>query len=372
MPNEKLPPHDIDAEEAVIGSLLIDGTSLYKITANLQPADFYSERNMLVFETCQSLYQRNESINQITVAQELARNGRLETCGGAAYLSHLISICPTSLDIDTYAQIVFRLAMMRRLINAGAQISDIGYQADPDVDGSLSKAEDLLFRLHHGQGQDFQTIRSILDKYFEPGTEPAEETAALGHPHGLMTGFTGLDELLGGLQRSDLIILAARPSMGKTSLALNIARNVAVQQKACVAMFSLEMASEPLVLRLLSSEAGVDSKRIRLGIHQTEAEEKQIMEATGILSEAPIYIDDSPRQRVVEIRSKARRLHFERGIDLLIIDHLGLIQGDGHWENRVQEISYISRSLKAIARELNIPLLALSQLSRASEWRAIT
>ncbi len=371
MANEKLPPHDIDAEEAVIGSLLIDGTAIYKITANLQPSGFYSERNMLIFETCQSLYQRNESINQITVAQELARAGRLETCGGAAYLSHLISICPTSLDIDTYAQIVYRLAMMRRLINAGAQIADIGYQADPDVDGSMSKAEDLLFRLHHGQSQDFQHIRSVLDKYFEPGAEPAaEEVSALGHPHGILTGFAGLDELLGGLQRSDLVILAARPSMGKTSLALNIARNAAVQQKACVAMFSLEMAREPLVLRLLSSEAGVESKRIRLGVHQTEAEEKQIMEATGILSEAPIYIDDSPRQRVVELRSKARRLHFERGIDLLIVDHLGLIQGDGRWENRVQEISYISRSLKAIARELNIPLLALSQLSRASEWRA--
>ncbi|MBN1366733.1 MAG: replicative DNA helicase [Dehalococcoidales bacterium] len=371
MPNEKLPPHDVDAEEAVIGSLLIDGTSLYKITINLQPVDFYSERNMLVYETCQSLYQRNETINQITVAQELARKGRLETCGGAAYLSHLISICPTSLDIDTYAQIVFRLAAMRRLITAGAQISDIGYQADPDVDGALSKAEDLLFRMHHGQGQDFQPIRSILDKYFEPGTEPTEEEIASGHPHGLMTGFAGLDELLGGLQRSDLIILAARPSMGKTSLALNIARNIAVQQKGTVAMFSLEMACEPLVLRLLSSEAGVDSKRIRLGVHQTEAEEKQIIEATGILSEAPIFIDDSPRQRVVEIRSKARRLHFERGIDLLIIDHLGLVQGDGRWENRVQEISYISRSLKAIARELNVPLIALSQLSRASEWRAV-
>ena len=371
MANEKLPPHDIDAEEAVIGSLLIDGTAIFKITANLQPADFYHERNMLVFETCQSLYQRNEPINQITVAQELARSSRLETCGGAAYLSHLISICPTSLDIDTYAQIVFRLSMMRRLINAGAQIADIGYQADPDVDTSMSKAEDLLFRLHHGQSQDFQPIRNILDKYFEPGTEPAaEEVSALGHPHGVLSGFTGLDELLGGLQRSDLVILAARPSMGKTSLALNIARNAAVQQKACVAMFSLEMAREPLVLRLLSSEAGVESKRIRLGVHQTEAEEKQIMEATGILSEAPIFIDDSPRLRVVELRSKARRLHFERGIDLLIVDHLGLIQGDGHWENRVQEISYISRSLKAIARELNIPLLALSQLSRASEWRA--
>lgn len=371
MPNEKLPPHDIDAEEAVVGSLLIDGTAIFKISVDLQSSDFYSERNMLIFTACQTLYMRNEPINQITVAQELAHNGRLETCGGAAYLSHLISICPTSLDIDAYAQVVYRLGMMRKLIVASGQISDIGYQADPDVDSSLSKAEDLLFRLRQGrQGRDFQHIRNVLDKYFEPQPDTEGEDGLAGHPKTLLSGFAGLDDILGGLQRSDLLILAARPSMGKTSLAMNIARNLAVQQKACVAVFSLEMASEPIVLRLLSGEAGVDFKRIRLGVHLTEQEEKQIMEATGILSEAPIYIDDSPRLRVVELRSKARRLHFERGIDLIIIDHLGLIQADGKYENRVQEISYISRSLKAIARELNVPLIALSQLSRASEFRA--
>jgi len=368
--SEKVPPHDIDAEEAVLGSLLIDGTAIFKISVDLRPSDFYSERNMLVYEACQSLYQRNEPINQITVAQELSYKGRLEICGGAAYLSHLVSICPTSVDIDAYAQIVYRLSMMRQLITAGQQISDIGYQSDPDIDASLSKAEDILFQLHHGKGQDFLHIRQILDKYFEPQPEYiGPDGLPLEHPHGLMTGFNGIDELLGGLQKSDLIILAARPSMGKTSLALNIARNVAVLHKATVAIFSLEMAREPIVLRILSSEAGVDTKRIRLGSHLTELEEKQIVEATGILSEAPIYIDDSPRLRVVEIRSKARRLHFERGIDLIIIDHLGLIQGDGRAENRVQEISYISRSLKAIARELNVPLIALSQLSRASEFR---
>jgi len=371
VPNEKLPPHDIDAEESVVGSLLIDGTAIFKISVDLQPSDFYSERNMLIFKACQTLYMRNEPINQITIAQELARDGRLETCGGAAYLSHVISNCPTSLDIDAYAQIVYRLGMMRKLITAGEQISDIGYQADPDVASSLSKAEDLLFRMSQGrQGGDFQHIRNILDKYFEPQPEGEEGTDSPGHPHTMMSGFTGLDDILGGLQRSDLLILAARPSMGKTSLAMNMARNIAVQQKACVAVFSLEMASEPIVLRLLSGEAGVDFKRIRLGVHLTEQEEKQIMEATGILSEAPIYIDDSPRLRVVELRSKARRLHFERGLDMIIIDHLGLIQADGKYENRVQEISYISRSLKAIARELNVPLIALSQLSRASEFRA--
>jgi replicative DNA helicase len=371
VPSEKLPPHDIDAEESVIGSLLIDGSAIFKITANLQPGDFYSERNMLVYQACQALYQRSEIINQITVAQELARNSKLETCGGAAYLSHLIANCPTSVDIDAYAQIVFRLAMMRRLIVAGSQISDIGYQAEPDVESGLSRAEDILFRLSHGQTQDFQHIREVLDKYLDTSAQQAQEDAPSdGHPHVLTSGFTGLDELLSGLNRSDLLILAARPSMGKTSFALNIARNVAVQYKACVGMFSLEMANEPLVLRLLSSESGVDQKRIKFGVHQTESEEKQIMEAMGILSEAPIYIDDSPRLKVVELRSKARRLQFEHGLDLLIVDHLGLIQGDGHWENRVQEISYISRSLKAIARELNVPVIALSQLSRASEFRA--
>lgn len=370
MPSEKLPPHDIDAEESVVGSLLIDGTAIYKISSDLRPADFYSERNMLIFAACQALYTRNEQINQITVAQELARQSKLETCGGAAYLSHVISVCPTSLEIDSYAEIVYRLSMMRKLIAAGAQITDIGYQSEPDVDTSLGKAEDLLFGLRSGrQGRDFQHIRQVLDKYFEPQPEQEEEEALAGHPHTILSGFSGLDDILGGMQRSDLIILAARPSMGKTSLAINIARNAAVQQKACVAIFSLEMASEPVVLRLLSSEAGVDYRRIRLGVHLNESEEKQIMEATGLLSEAPIYLDDSPRARIVELRSKARRLHYEHGVDLIIIDHLGLIQGDSKYENRVQEISYISRSLKAIARELNVPLLALSQLSRATEFR---
>jgi replicative DNA helicase len=186
----------------------------------------------------------------------------------------------------------------------------------------------------------------------------------------VLSNFAGLDEFIGGFQRSDLIIVAGRPSMGKTSLALNIVGNAAVQQGACVALFSLEMAREPLVLRMLAKEANVDSRRVQLGRHTTEDEEKRIMDAIGILSEAPIYIDDSPQLRVVEMRSKARRLHYERGINLIIIDHLQLMQGDGRGEGRVQEISYISRSLKALARELDVPVLALSQLSRAVEWRA--
>ncbi len=370
---EKLPPHNIAAEEGVIGSLLIDGSSIHKVATFLQQSDFYSERNLWIYGACLSLYQRNEAINQITVAQELDRQGRLEACGGAAYLSHLISISPTSLDIEHYAQIVYRLSIMRYLIKAADQIAAIGYEAAPDVDASLGKAEDVLFRLRHGQSpRDFVPIRQVLDRYFE-ATTPApstEEEGYLQEPlHHVLTGFTGLDELLSGLQRSDLIIVAGRPGMGKTTLALNIARNAAVEQKACVAMFSLEMAREPLVLRLLSDEARVDTRRIRLGLHGEE-EERRIMNATGILSEASIYIDDSPQLRVVEMRSKARRLHYELGVNLIIVDHLGLMEGRGREQNRVQEISYISRSLKALARELEVPVLALSQLSRAAEWRA--
>jgi len=368
VPQERLPPHDIDAEEAAIGSLLIDGGAIYKIATFLQPADFYREQNQWLYEACLSLYQRNESINQVTLAQELARQGKLETCGGAAYLSHLISIVPTSLDIEHYAQIAHRLAVSRRLIDAARQIEAIGYEADPDVDSSLNRAEDALFRLRHGQSpRDLMHIRQVLDKYFEP---PATTEGQVSPITRVLSSYAGLDEFLGGFQRSDLVIVAGRPSMGKTSLALSLATNAAIKQGACVAIFSLEMAREPLVMRMLASEANVDSRRVQLGHHSTEDEEKRIMDAIGVLSEASIYIDDSPQLRVVEMRSKARRLNFEHPLDLIILDYLQLMQGDTRTDNRVQEIGYISRALKGLARELNVPLVAVSQLSRAVEWRA--
>ncbi len=258
---------------------------------------------------------------------------------------------------------------MRRLIDAAGQIANIGYQADPDVDASLSRAEDILFRLRHGQSRrDLTHIRQVLDKYFETIAPEAEGYPKEPLPY-VLSGFTGLDEFLGGFQRSDLIIIGGRPSMGKTSLALSLARNAAVEQGACVALFSLEMAREPLVLRLLASEAEVDSRQVRLG-HHTEEQEKRIMEAIGRLSEAPIYIDDTPQLRVGEMLGKAKRLDFERGIDLIIVDYLQLMQGDRRFDNRVQEVSEISRSLKGLAREINAPVLAVSQLSRAPEGRA--
>ena len=368
MNGEKLPPHDLDAEEAVIGSLLIDGAAVYKIATFLKPLDFHYDQNQWLYGACLSLYQRNEAINQIALAQELSRQGKLEACGGAAQLSHMISICPTSLDIENYAQIVSRLSIMRNMIKAADQIAAIGYESGPDTDDSLNRAEDILFRLRHGQSpRDLIHIRQVLDKYFEAAPEEGRPGEPMPY---VRSDFVGLDEFLGGFQRSDLIIVGGRPSMGKTSLALNIARNAAVQEKACVALFSLEMARDSLVLRLVSSESGVNSRRIRLGGHHSEDEERRIMEAIGTFSESSLYIDDSPQMRVVEMRSKARRLYFERGLDLIIVDYLQLMQGDGRAENRVQEIGYISRSLKALARELNVPVLAVSQLSRAVQFRA--
>ena len=366
MVGDRLPPHDVDAEESVNGSLLIDGRTIYEVATMLKPEDFYSEPNRWIYQACWSLYERDEAINQITVAQELDRQGKLSICGGVAYLSHLVSMVPTSLDIEHYARIVYRLSIMRQIISAADKISGIGYEADPDVSSALSRAEDLLFQIgHERRTADFVHIKNVLDKYFEPVVD-VEEGGYQPVPS-VLSRFAGLDEILGGFQRSDLIIIAGRPSMGKTSLALSIARNAAIEQGACVALFSLEMARDSVVLRLLSSESEVTLSRIRLG-HHTETEERRIMDATGILSEAPIYIDDSPRLRVTEMRSKVRRLYFEHGVNLIVVDHLGLM--DGQIRDRVQEISYISRSLKALARELSVPVIAVSQLSRASEFRA--
>ena len=368
MAEERLPPHDIEAEEAVIGSLLIDPEAVVKVAGSLKPDDFFSETNRLIYQACLSLYQRNEVINQITVAHELNRQDKLEHIGGAAFLSHSISNVPTSLHVEYYAQIVSNAAVMRRLISAAGQIEALGYEGSPDVEASLNKAEDILFQVRmRRDARGFVPIRDALGQYFEEAGPPT--AVREGEIRYILTGFTALDGFLGGLQRSDLIVLAARPSLGKSSLALNIARNTAISQKACVALCSLEMSREAVVQRLLASESGVDSNKVRLGRFR-ERDEIKIMEASGILSEAPIYIDNTPQLRCLDIRSKVRRLHFERGVDLIIVDYLQLIHGDGKNETRVQEISKITRDLKALARELNVPVLAVSQLSRAVEWRA--
>ena len=364
---ERLPPHDLEAEEAVIGSLLIDGEAVVQVASFLKSEDFYQERHRWCYEGCLALYHRPEAINQVTLAHELAFQGRLEELGGTAYLSHLVAMVPTSLHIEYYAQIVNRTATMRRLIQAAGDIAAIGYEGGPDVDAALTRSEDILYQIRTGQAQrDFVHIRQVLEQYLE-GVPSAQKGALELGTAPLPTGFTDLDRLLGGMQRSDMLILAARPSVGKSTLVLNIARYVA-GMGATVAVFSLEMSREQLVLRLLASEAEVDSHRLRLGLY-TQAEETRIMDAIGVLSGLSIYIDDTPLLSLVELRSKARRLHLEQGMDLVVVDHIQLIRGIGRNENRVQELGEISRSLKGMARDLNVPLLVVSQLSRASEQR---
>lgn len=367
MASDQLLPHDVDAEEAVLGSLLIDAEAIISVSLTLKAEDFYRERNNWIYGACLALYEKGEAINQITVAHRLTQDGRLEDVGGPAYLSYLVSRVPTPFHVEHYGGIVRNTAFMRRLIDAGGRIAGVGYEARDDVETALSRAEEFLFNLSSGRPQrDLVHIRHLLDRYFdETGLGGHARDGHLAH---IETGIIDLDKILGGgFQRSDLIILAARPSLGKTSLALNIAQHAAIRHTARVAIFSLEMSKEQVVQRLLCSQARVDSQRLRQGFLNAE-EEKRIMDATGVLSDAPIYVDDSPVIKVVEMRSKSKRLYNEVGVDLIIVDYLGLVHG-GNFENRVQEISYISRSLKALAREIEAPVLAVSQLSRAVETR---
>jgi len=362
----KVAPHDLDAEEAVLGSLLIDPEAIFKVVTSLGAEDFYREKNRWTYECCLLIYERREAINQVTVAHELARRQQLEAAGGAAYLSHLISQVPTSVHVEYYANIVRRLSMMRRLISASNQIAAIGYESPPDVDDALSRAESILFRLKYGKSRrDFVHIREVLDRYFEESSLGPGRPDFLPH---VPTGFYDLDKILGGMQRSDMIVLAARPSVGKTSLALNIAHNAAMKYKARVALFSLEMSKMELAYRFLSGESGVDTQKLRLDLI-TDRQRGDITEAMGRLAEAPIYIDDSPFLRDSDMRGKARRLQSEKGIDLIIVDYLQLMRSSRVTDNRVQEMSDISHSIKELARELDIPVLAVSQLSRAVEAR---
>ncbi|MBN1856228.1 MAG: replicative DNA helicase [Dehalococcoidia bacterium] len=365
---EKLPPHDIEAEEALLGSLLVDPDAILKVVGFLTPADFFDEVHAGIYDACASLYRRSDAINQITVAHELMRMGMLENVGGAAYLSHLIGSVPTSLHAEYYGRIVERVSVMRKLIKAGSQIAAIGYEASADIDESLSQAEDALFNVRMRESsRDFVSISSVLSDYFERAGKAGDE-AGQSFQQVVKTGYVGLDGLLGGLQRSDLIILAARPSMGKTTLALDIGRRAAIEQGACVAFFSLEMSAESVVQRMLAAQADVDFWQIRLGKF-FESEERKVMEAAGSLSETSIFVDDTPQVGTMSIRSKAKRLAFEHHLDLVVVDYLQLIQGESKKETRVQELSQITRSLKLLARELDVPVIAVSQLSRAVEWR---
>ena len=366
MYTDRLPPHDDAAEEAVLGSILLDGSSMLQVAPFLRPEDFYRERNRWSYEACLALFQRGEPINQVSVSHELEGLERLDPAGGAAFLSHLVTTVPTSVYVEHYARMVSRTSTMRNLISAATEIAALGYEQDSDVDSALGQAEELLFRIRsRRENRDFVPLRDVLDKYLE---DTASVHTALEHGTApVPTGFMDLDTVLGGLQRSDLVILAARPSMGKSTLALNIAQHAA-SQGANVGIFSLEMSCEQLAMRLLSSEAQVDSHSLRINL-MSDREQQRVIDAVGALSDLPIFVDDTPLQTIIEVRSKARRLHMERRLDLIVVDYLQLMQGSSRSENRVQEMSDISRALKGLARDLNVPLIAISQLSRAVEQR---
>jgi len=368
MSDDRMPPYDLDAEEAVLGSLLLDSEAILKIADRLRPDDFYRDKNRWVYEASCALYERNEAINQVTVAHELLRGDRLEALGGSDYLSHLIINVPTSVHVEHYARIVHRLSMMRNLISTAEKISSIGYDAPHDVEAALDSAESLLFELRDGKRSGgFVPLGDIINSYYEKVSFEEGASEDLKREH-INTGFSQLDKLLGGMHPSNMLILAARPSMGKTSLAMNIARNAAVNQGARVAIFSLEMSREELAYRFISAESGVNNRAISRN-QLNEVQFERVMRAFGILSETQIYIDDSGSLKDSDMKSKARRLQEKHDIDLIVIDYIQLMRSSRFTKNRVEEMTYISQSLKDLARETNAPVLALSQLSRAVEAR---
>jgi replicative DNA helicase len=363
-------PSNLDAERAVLGSLMIDPDAIVKVASFLRPEDFYRERHGWLYEAMLALNERREPLDFVTIVDELERRGQLAEIGGPAFLTDLISNTPTSLYVDHYARIVEQKAVLRRLIGAAGKIAEMAYDESQDVDDVVDRAEQIVLGVSESRiHRDLMPIRAIMSNVVDRIDFLARNQGTL---MGVPTGFTMLDRILGGLQKSDLVILAGRPGMGKSSFALSMAQNAAKRFNARVAIFSLEMSNEQLVQRLLSMETGIDSHRLRLGaVHEDEW--PILLEAANMLANTSIFIDDTPAASVVEIRTKARRLYAEHGLDMILIDYMQLMSGQagiGRNDNRQQEISYISRSLKALARELNVPVVALSQLSRAVESRA--
>ncbi len=365
---DHLPPQNLEAEESVLGGLLLEKNAILKVVPVLSSDDFYRDHHGMIYAAMVTLFEKRVPIDLITLAEELERVKHLDQVGGPEALASLVSQVPSAAHIVHYAHIVKEKAVLRRLITAANRILQISFDQSLEASEALDMSEQALFGVSQKFfDKSFISINDLLAESFERIDQLHKNKGTL---RGVPTGFHELDQLLAGLQKSDLIIVAARPGMGKTSLALNMAENAAIELKKTVAVFSLEMSKEQLVDRLLCSQAGIDSWRLRTG-NLTEEDFSKLNYGMGILSEAPIFIDDSPLATVTEIRAKARRLQMEHGLDMIVVDYLQLMQGIGNAAeaNRVQEISEISRGLKGLARELNVPVIALSQLSRAVEQR---
>ncbi len=363
----KMPPQNLDAEASLLGSILIEKDAIIKVADIVHADDFYDDRHGLIFDAILDLYESRQPIDVVSLANKLSAAGELERVGGAAYITDLTAVVPTAAHVVHYASIVAHKATLRRLITAASDISNLGYDEQTGLEQLLDKAEQTIFEVSQKNlKQNFVPISSVLSESFERLNELHSNTGKL---RGVPTGFKDLDKLLAGLQSSDLIILAARPSMGKTTFVMNIAHHVAAREGIPVGFFSLEVSKEQLIDQLLAIESGVDSWKLRTGALDDDDFPK-INEAMAELSEAPIFIDDSAITNVMEMRTKARRLQSEHGLGLIIIDYLQLISGGARSnEGRQQEVSEISRGLKGLARELGVPVIALSQLSRAVESR---
>jgi replicative DNA helicase len=365
----KMPPQNLEAEQSFLGSLMIDKEAIIKVADLVYENDFYKEGHKILYETMKELFNRHEPIDILSLSNRLEEKKKLDAVGGRSYLAHLSNVTATASHVVHYANIIQRKATLRRLLTAASEITELGHKEDEDIEKLLDSAEQKLFGVSQKYAKDsFQPVDKLLAEAFERIDELHRQSGKL---RGIPTGFNDLDGLLSGLQKSDLVILAARPSVGKTTLALDIVRQTAVNNKSSVGIFSLEMSKEQLVDRMLCSQANVSLWRMRTGKLSDKDEDNdftRIGQAMGELSEAPIFIDDSPNCSIMEIRTKARRLQIEKGLDLIVIDYLQLMEGRSNYaDNRVQQISEITRGLKGIARELNVPVLALSQLSRAVE-----
>lgn len=368
MPDGKLPPQNLDAEISILGAVLIDEDVLTRVTDKLNADDFYDPRHEIIFGGMVTLYEHHKPVDLLTLSDELKKKDQLESAGGADYLTELTNQVPTAAHAESYAEIITQNAMRRRLIKASGNIAELGFDEAKNSDELLASAEAELFAVSdQALRQELTSLEQILTESFDRMEELHRDKSKM---RGVPTGYRDLDNMMAGLQRSDLLILAARPAMGKSTFALNLAHNIAVQQNQSVLVFSLEMSKEQLVDRMLADEAGVDAWNIRTG-NLSDDDFEKLSHAMGVLAEAPIFIDDTPGLSVLEMRTKARRAAHERPLGLIVVDYLQLMSGSnrGYGDNRVQEISEISRGLKLVARELNVPVLALSQLSRSVESR---
>jgi len=363
---ERVPPQNLEAERSVLGGILLENQAMANVMEILQGEDFYRNAHRKIYQAMIDLFERRDPVDLITLTEEVNRKGALQDVGGAVYLAALADEVPTAANILYYAKIVKEKSVLRQLIEAATEIARQGYEEPEDAVAFLDKAEQSILEIsRRQQRQGFVPLRSVLQETFQSIEELYDRQ---GMPSGVGTGFADFDHKTSGLQRSDLVIIAGRPSMGKTAFALNIARNVAVNDNVPVAIFSLEMSRAQLATRMLCAEARIDASKLRSG-YLKKSDFPKLTKAADVLSRAPIFIDDSPSMHVREMRGKARQMKLEHQIELVIVDYLQLMQGTGKVENRVQEISEISRSLKQLAKELNIPVMALSQLNRGVENR---